>query len=110
MSLCESVLEVLEQQAKTQNYQRVTKVYLEIGALSSVDSEAMRFCFDVVMKDSLAADAQLDIIEVPGKAWCFDCSNQVEISLRYDECPVCGGVRLQVNDGEQMRIKALEVA
>jgi hypothetical protein len=32
LSLCESVLQVIEQQAQVENYQTVTAVYLEIGA------------------------------------------------------------------------------
>ena len=71
MSLCESVLDILEQQAREQNYCKVTKVWLEIGALSSVEADAMRFCFDAVMQGSLADKARLEIITVQGRAWCL---------------------------------------
>ncbi len=49
ISLCESVLQVLEQQAPVQNYQKVKTVWLEIGILSGIDIDALRFGFDVVM-------------------------------------------------------------
>ena len=109
MSLCESVLDILEQQSLQQHYCKVTKVWLEIGALSSVEPDAMRFCFDAVMQGSLADKARLEIITVQGRAWCLQCNKNVLIEQRYDTCPVCGGFKLQVNDGEQMRIKELEV-
>lgn len=109
MSLCESVLEILEQQSRQQNYRKVTRVWLEIGALSSVEPDAMRFCFDAVMQGSLADNAQLEIVTVRGQAWCLQCNKNVLIEQRYDICPECGGFQLQVNDGEQMRIKELEV-
>jgi hydrogenase nickel incorporation protein HypA/HybF len=109
LSLCEGVLQVLEDQAESQHFSRVKTVWLEIGSLAGVEIEAMRFGFDVVIRDSLAEGARLEIIEVPGQAWCLDCAAAVEIRQRYDECPRCGGYQLQVTGGDQMRIKELEV-
>ena len=109
MSLCEGILEVLQEQANAHNFSRVKTVWLEIGKLSSVEPDAMRFGFDVVMKGSLAESAALEIIELPGQAWCFQCQKTVEIAQRYDSCPDCGAYQLEINGGEQMRIKELEV-
>ncbi|BCG65572.1 MAG: hydrogenase nickel incorporation protein HypA/HybF [Methyloprofundus sp.] len=109
MSLCESILDILEQQAGLQQYQLVKVVWLEIGALSCVEPAAMRFCFDVVMEGSLASKARLEIINIEGRAWCAQCAKDVVIEQRYDACPVCENYQLQINNGEQMRIKELEV-
>jgi len=109
MSLCESILDILEQQASEQNYHKVSTVWLEIGTLSSVEPDAMHFCFDAVMQGSIADKARLEIVTVQGQAWCSLCNKNVIIEQRYDTCPVCGDFQLQINDGEQMRIKELEV-
>ena len=109
MSLCENILDILEQQAREQQYHKVSTVWLEIGTLSSVEPEAMRFCFDAVMKGSLAEKAQLEIVLVQGQAWCLQCNKNVIIKQRYDACPDCDAFPLQVTNGEQMRIKELEV-
>ncbi|MGR9072800.1 MAG: hydrogenase maturation nickel metallochaperone HypA [Gammaproteobacteria bacterium] len=109
MSLCESILEILELEAERRQFKTVKAVWLEIGDLSSVDPEAMRFSFDAVMQDSLAEGARLEIVAVRGRAWCLHCARNVFIQQRFDACPECGGFQLQVNDGEQMRIKELEV-
>ena len=109
MSLCEGILQVLEEQASAQGFARVNCVWLEIGALSGVEIEAMRFGFDAVMKGSLANGARLEIIRLPGRAWCMQCAKPVEVAQRYDACPDCGGVQLQVTGGDEMRIKELEV-
>ena len=109
MSLCEGVLRVLEEQAAVQRFNKVKAVYLEVGALAGVEVEALRFGFDVVMKTSIAEDARLEIIDVPGQAWCLPCMQQVNINQRFDACPLCGGHQLQVQGGEELRIKELEV-
>lgn len=110
MSLCEGMLEILQQQATQQNYSTVKTVFLEIGKLSNVEPDAMRFAFPVVTRGSLAENATLEIIEVAGQAWCLQCEKNVVINQRYDGCPLCESHQLQITGGEQMRIKELEVA
>lgn len=109
MSLCESILQTLEQQAEIQHYRRVNRVWLEIGALAGVEIDALRFSFDIVVKGSLADSAKLEIIEIPGQAWCAPCGKTVTVQALYDQCPHCGNHPLQVTGGDQMRIKELEV-
>jgi Zn finger protein HypA/HybF involved in hydrogenase expression len=46
MSLAMGVLQIVEDAARAQSFQRVRLVQLEIGALAAVEAEAMRFCFD----------------------------------------------------------------
>ncbi|HHO59375.1 MAG TPA: hydrogenase maturation nickel metallochaperone HypA, partial [Thiotrichales bacterium] len=73
MSLCEGVLQVLETEARKQGFNKVKAVWLEIGELSSVEPDAMLFSFDVVTRSSLADGARLNIVNVPGTAWCMYC-------------------------------------
>lgn len=109
MSLNEGVLQILQDNARTKGFDRVKTVWLEIGELSGVEVEAMRFCFDVVMKDTLADRARLEIIRIPGQAWCMPCEKTVQLKQRFEPCPDCGSYQLQVTGGGQMQIKELEV-
>lgn len=110
ISLCESVLRVIEDQAAAQDYHKVETVRLEIGMLAGVEIDALRFGFDVVMKGSIAEDARLEIITIQGRAWCPHCVKNVAVQRRYDACPDCGGHQLRINGGDELRIKDLEVA
>lgn len=109
MSLCENILQILQDHAASQGFTRVKRVWLEIGGLSGVEPEAMRFCFAAVMRDTLADGAGLEIIERPGQAWCMQCARAVTIGRRFDPCPECAGYQLQVTGGDEMRVKELEV-
>ncbi len=88
----------------------VRTVRLEIGALAAVECEALRFAFEVVKLGSIAETAALDIVEVPGTAWCLRCSRSLTIAGRGDPCPHCGGYQLQITGGTEMRVKELELA
>ncbi|MEN8175410.1 MAG: hydrogenase maturation nickel metallochaperone HypA [Pseudomonadota bacterium] len=109
MSLCEGILQIIEEQARAQGFTRVKTVRLEIGKLSGVELGAMRFGFDAVMRHSIAEGAKLEVVDRPGQAWCMQCARTVEIQQRFDACPVCGGYQLQVTGGEQLAVKDLEV-
>jgi hydrogenase nickel incorporation protein HypA/HybF len=109
MSLAEGVLQIIEDAAKEQDFRRVKTVWLEIGRLAGVEVEAMRFCFEAVTRDSVAQSAELQIIETPGRAWCMQCADTVEVQALYDACPRCGGYQLQVTGGNEMRVKELDV-
>lgn len=105
MSIAESVIGIVCDTARAGGLGRVSEVRLEIGALAAVDVPALRFCFESVARGSLAQDAALEIDELPGRAWCFACGEAVAVRSRVEDCPGCGGARLQVIDGTQMRVK-----
>lgn len=109
MSLCESVVQLIEEQAGEQGFTRVRSVWLEIGALSGVEIEAMRFSFDAVAKDTLADGARLEIISIEGLARCPACERTAQVAARYAACPECGHYPLEILSGEEMRIRELEV-
>jgi hydrogenase nickel incorporation protein HypA/HybF len=109
MSLTESVVDILCEEGRRQGFSRVRKVWLEIGALSGVEPEAMEFCFDIVTRGTLAEGANLEIVRTPGQGWCLDCEKPVALTERFGTCPDCGGGRVQMTAGDEMRVKELEV-
>ena len=109
MSLCEGILQIIEDEAKKQHFSKVKRVILEVGTLSGVEIPALEFAFDVVMKGSIAETARLEIIELEAQAWCMQCAKTITVKQRYDACPDCGSYQLQVSSGDEMRIKELEV-
>jgi len=109
VALCQSTLEIIEQQAKQNRVNKVTAVWLEIGALSCVEESAFRFCFDVACRGTVAEGCQLNIIATPAKAWCWDCCETVEVRSHQSICPQCQGLDLKVESGDSLRIKELEI-
>lgn len=109
MALAESVVQIVESQARAAGAERVISVRLEIGALSHVEPAALAFCFDAVTAGGIAAGARLDIDRSPGRGWCYDCLAEVEIEALGAPCPRCGGYRLRVSGGQELRVKEMEV-
>jgi len=109
MSLAEGILQIVEDAAAKQGFKRVTEVRLEIGALSGVEVEALNFCLDMVLKDSIAEGARIELDKTPGLGYCLGCGENVLINALYDNCPKCGGYQVQATGGTEMRVKDLLV-
>lgn len=87
---------------------RVTRVILEIGRLTAVVPDSVRFCFDVCAKDTPLEGAALEIIEVPGAAHCRTCATDFALEQPIPLC-ACGSADVDVQRGQELRIRAVEV-
>ncbi|MEC7761624.1 MAG: hydrogenase maturation nickel metallochaperone HypA [Pseudomonadota bacterium] len=110
MSLAEGMREIIVDNARAHNAARISRVRVEIGRFAGVEKDALSFAFDVVMRGSPAEGAELIMLDLPGRALCYGCGEEVEIHDRLDPCPLCAGERLLPVSGDEMRIKDLEVA
>ena len=85
----------------------VKRITLEIGKLTAIMPDAIRFCFDVCCQGTILDGARLEIIEPPGLARCQRCSAMVPLELPFGVCE-CGCQELQIVQGEELSIKELE--
>ena len=87
---------------------RVTRVVLEIGKLSAVLPDAIRFCFDLCSEGTVVEGALLEILETPGRARCRQCGIELLLEQPFGRCD-CGNTDLEWLSGEELRIKEMEV-
>ena len=109
VALCHSLIDVICDQQQQRGFAAVRRVIVEVGVLGHVDPHALEFAFEVAAQDSPAAGAELEILEIEGRAWCMDCSEAVTVTRRGDPCPGCGGFGMIVEQGDELRLKELEV-
>jgi hydrogenase nickel incorporation protein HypA/HybF len=88
---------------------KVTRVVVEIGKLSAVLPDAVRFCFDLCAEGTELEGATLEIIETPGKAQCRACGAAVVLDRPFGRCD-CGNTDLKWLAGEELRVREVEVA
>ncbi|NJN75506.1 MAG: hydrogenase maturation nickel metallochaperone HypA [Synechococcaceae cyanobacterium RL_1_2] len=84
---------------------------MKVGEVSGVVPEALRFAFDVVTADTIAAGSTLEIQRIPIHCQCSDCGREFtpEDPAIY-ECPHCHSFRGQVLTGKEIELTSLEVA
>jgi hydrogenase nickel incorporation protein HypA/HybF len=86
----------------------VKRVALEIGKLSAIMPNAVRFCFDICAKGTVVEGATLEILEIAGLGKCKVCGGNVELKQLVGRC-VCGSNDLQIIAGEELKVKEMEV-
>jgi hydrogenase nickel incorporation protein HypA/HybF len=106
MSLTESLVAAVTERLPNRTVETIT---VEVGRLSGVDAESMRFCFDVCVDGTPLGGACLEIIDVPGRAHCGDCNGDVELPDLIPLCE-CGSTDLTITAGQELRIKHVTVA
>jgi hydrogenase nickel incorporation protein HypA/HybF len=87
---------------------RIRRIVVEIGKLSAVLPDAVRFCFDLCSENTPAEGALLDIIETPGRGRCRQCQADVVMQAAFSRCH-CGSTDLDWLSGEELKIKEMEV-
>ena len=87
---------------------KIIRITLNIGELTAVMPDAIRFCFDVCTKGTLAEGATLEILEIPGEGQCQDCSQSIPLTDPYGLCD-CGSTDIRITHGQELAIKSLEL-
>ena len=64
LSITRNVVAIVSERAEGQ---RVTRVRLEIGRLTAVVPDSIRFCFDICAQGTPLAGAELEIVESAGQ-------------------------------------------
>lgn len=106
LSIAQSVVDAVSERLPGQTVRRIR---LEIGPLSGVVADSVRFCFDLAADGTGLHGAALEIDEPPGRASCRRCHLEFDVDDLLALCP-CGSAELDVLAGGQLTIKEVEVA
>ncbi|MEH1825046.1 MAG: hydrogenase maturation nickel metallochaperone HypA [Nostoc sp.] len=105
LGITQNIVAIVTENAKGAKVQRVL---LEIGKLSAIMPDAIRFCFDICTQGTILAGAKLEIVEIPGLAKCRQCGAEISVDKPFGICN-CGSVQLDLITGEELKIKEIEI-
>lgn len=105
LAIAESVLETITTHIGERS---VREIRLEVGRLSGVSADALRFCFALAAADTTADGANLVIEEPPGRAHCVTCGEEFVVEDPILLCG-CGSSDVRILAGEELRILSVEV-
>jgi hydrogenase nickel incorporation protein HypA/HybF len=88
---------------------RVSRVVVQVGKLAAVLPDALLFCFDAATEGTPLEGARLEIEEVDGRGRCRGCAGDVVLSRPWARC-ACGSDDVEWLSGDELRVRAMEVA
>ncbi len=89
---------------------KVERLNLRVGRLAAVVEESLRFCFEVISKETCLEGALLVIETVPVKARCRACHHEWEVPDVVFTCPACEKGEIELLSGRELEVASLELA
>lgn len=109
LSIAQSIIEIVDEEARKHGASRVKKVKIKIGEFSGVVKEALEFSFDVVKNGTIVEDAQIEIEIVKFRALCGNCGFVLEEMEDFNLfCRVCGEP-MNIVSGREMQVEYIEI-
>jgi len=108
LSIAQSLVESVRKEAAAHPGARVTRVGIRVGELSGVQPDALKFSFDVIVRDTDLQPATLDIERVALLQHCEGCARDYPVVEFTMVCPDCGGAT-RIVSGDELQMTYLEL-
>lgn len=108
-SIAMNIVDIASDYARKESASVVKEIEIEVGDMSGVVMDALEFCLEAAVKDSVLEGAERNIIRIPGKARCTSCSHVFGIHDFYTVCPRCNTPAPEIIAGSELRVKSLLV-
>lgn len=110
LSIAMSIVEMAEEESDRRGGARILAVHLRLGLLTGVMKEALVSSYEIACEDTALAGSRLVIDEVPVEIFCETCEGRQQVrSIQWFCCPVCGTPTVEVVQGKELEVVALEV-
>lgn len=109
LAMTQSIIELVEAQARKHGSDRVNKIKLRIGQFTGVVKEALEFSFDVIKQGTMAESAELQIEIVPLRKRCEPCDKVFGGNGDFDFfCPDCNRPA-EIVSGRELQIEYIDL-
>lgn len=109
LAICQSIIQQVEQVAAQNNASKVTKITLQIGPLSGVETPLLQQAFPIANTGTIAQDAILEVQELPIRVRCNMCQHENEASMNKLLCTACGSWQTTLLSGDEMLLTSVEL-
>ena len=109
LSIAMSIVDTALDEAKRRSV-RVTAVHLRLGSLSGVVKDALLFSYEMACQDTPLQGSQLIVEDLPVIVFCSQCQQQRTLnSVQSFACPECGTPTMDIRQGKELEVFALEI-
>jgi len=107
--ITKSILSITLEKAKAVPANKITKINLTIGELSGIVDDCVQFYFDIISKDTIAAEASLSFHRPPTKLHCRNCGTTFTPDNLNWACPNCQEQKIEIISGRECYVESIEV-
>jgi hydrogenase nickel incorporation protein HypA/HybF len=109
IGIANSILEAVQTEVGRRPGAIPQKILVRIGELAAVDPDALRFSFEVLIRETSFERLQLEILMCPLRHHCEGCDIEFSVKEFEVRCPRCGNERTKRVSGDQLELAQLEI-
>lgn len=109
LSVCQSLIDQVEQIALSHGAKCVASVNLKVGPLSGVEPTLLQHAYPYASAGTLAAESKLVIELAPLRVSCEVCGCETEAQLNWLVCGACGDCHTKLVSGDEMTLMRVEL-
>ncbi|NLE08795.1 MAG: hydrogenase maturation nickel metallochaperone HypA [Dehalococcoidales bacterium] len=109
LSITQNILDITVKQAEQAEATKVSKVHLVIGEMSGIVGECVDFYFHIIGKNTIAAEAELTITNIPTLLKCNSCGREYKAEENSWTCPDCQVKNFEIVAGRELYVESIEV-
>ncbi len=116
LSMAQAIVDTVMDAAEKNNAQDVLEVTIEIGQLTMLNSEQLKFLLDVIIEGTLLENSEILIEEIPVEIKCQSCDFKGDANTEGSDhyltmvlCPECGGRNVEITKGRECNVKNIRI-
>jgi len=116
LSMADAIVKTAVDVAEKNNAQEITEVTIEIGKLTMLNPEQLKFMIGVLSENTLLEGAEIVIEEIPIEIKCKSCefsgpapSDDLDEFVPIIKCPECEGQELEIIKGRECNVKTIKI-
>lgn len=111
LSIAMSIVELAEEESLRMGGRRVEAVHLRLGGLAGIVRSALLASYEMACESTRLEGSRLVIEDVPIVAQCATCQARTPVRSIYEMCcDVCGAPAVDIVEGRELLVSALEMA
>jgi hydrogenase nickel incorporation protein HypA/HybF len=109
LSLCQSLLDQVEQIAREHGATRVDRILLKVGPLSGVEASLIQHAYPLAAAGTIAELAELVIEPSQVRVRCQQCDAETDATPNRLLCGACGSFQTRLISGDELLLAHLEL-
>ncbi|HID27203.1 MAG: hydrogenase maturation nickel metallochaperone HypA [Methanosarcinales archaeon] len=117
ISIAGAMIDIILESANKNNINKIQEVCIEVGELTSLNPEQLKFIFKVISKNTILEGAKINIKVIPTFIECNNCDYKGSIDfyekLHYIipdiKCPKCHDLKVNISKGRECNVKSIKV-
>ena len=110
LAICQELIKQATTIALQHGATQILRINIAIGPLAGVEPALLAHAFPIVIINTSAAQAKLEITTTPIKIRCLECNTITEMDSVHLICAQCQSWRTQLISGDELLLLQLELS